>query len=483
VSRPLSPVPFLCALALALDPGTAFAHGSERGFILLLPTDYYLMGGAFAVAASFFLLAFMPARRIEGLASQRLPLAAVPRLPPAVPSFLSFAFLAFLVLAGFFGSRDPLSNPLPLFIWTAWWVGFSLLHAVLGNLWALFNPWSGPLRLAAWLSGGRIGRAALLPLPERLGYAPAIVIFFAFAWFELVDLAPSDPARLATAVALYWLFAFAGMVVFGETPWKARAEPFSIFFGLIAGMAPLAWERISGAHGYGPRPRIAVFLAWPGRRLMTEAPLPLSGALFVLLALASVSFDGFSRTFTWLSFIGINPLEFPGRSAVQVENTLGLLAAFGLLAGGFLGAVGLGCAYVGRPDLLRRAAGQLVYSIVPISIAFHAAHYLTSFLVDGQYVIGALSDPFGLEWDLLGIGHYHVTTSFLKNIDDVTLIWNVQTAIICVGHIVGIVMAHVIALRYFHGLRMAVSSQFGLATLMVFYTGFGLWLLSTPTGA
>jgi hypothetical protein len=124
-----------------------------------------------------------------------------------------------------------------------------------------------------------------------------------------------------------------------------------------------------------------------------------------------------------------------------------------------------------------------VFSIVPISIAFHAAHYLTNLLIDGQSAIAAASDPFGLGWDLLNLGHYHVTTSFLKNIDDVTLIWNVQTGIICIGHIVGIVMAHVIALRHFQGLRVAVSSQFGLATLMVFYTGFGLWLLSTPTGA
>jgi hypothetical protein len=41
-------------------------------------------------------------------------------------------------------------------------------------------------------------------------------------------------------------------------------------------------------------------------------------------------------------------------------------------------------------------------------------------------------------------------------------------------------MAHLIALRLFDSPRKAVISQIPLAALMVFYTGFGLWLLSTP---
>ena len=43
---------------------------------------------------------------------------------------------------------------------------------------------------------------------------------------------------------------------------------------------------------------------------LAEQPLPLSGVLFLLLALASVSFDGFSKTFSWLGANGINPLNF-----------------------------------------------------------------------------------------------------------------------------------------------------------------------------
>ena len=60
-----------------------------------------------------------------------------------------------------------------------------------------------------------------------------------FAWFELVYPAPDDPERLAFAVGGYWLFAFAGMLLFGEEAWTERAEPFSIFFRLVAGLSPL----------------------------------------------------------------------------------------------------------------------------------------------------------------------------------------------------------------------------------------------------
>jgi hypothetical protein len=465
------PLAILAAFALG---GAAFAHTAERGFVLLLPTGYYLAGGTFAVAASFLLLAAVPGRAVDGAFAAERPLLSLPRIAPTIPGTLTFALLALLVLAGLYGSRDPLRNPLPLFVWTVWWVGFTLLQALAGDLWALVNPWSGPLRLGRRLLGLPQARVAPLRYPERLGYLPAIVLFFGFAWFELVDLAPSDPARLAAAVVLYWFLTASGIALFGEERWLSRAEPFTIFFRLVGRLSPVV-VRPDPAR---PETRVSVSLAWPGRALIDEPALPLTGVLFVLLTLSSVSFDGLSRTFLWLSLFDINPLEFPGRSAVVGINTAGLALAFAALAGAFLGAVALGSALAGRKPIA--IAGRLVYSILPISLAFHAAHYLPVLLVDGQYAILAAADPFARGWDLLGIGHRHPTTSFLNNLDDVTVLWNVQTAIICVGHIVGIALAHAIALRD-GGARTAAVGEAPLAALMVLYTAFGLWLLATPT--
>ena len=73
-----------------------------------------------------------------------------------------------------------------------------------------------------------------------------------------------------------------------------------------------------------------------------------------------------------------------------------------------------------------------------------------------------------------------MTTSFLNVFESVRLIWNLQTAGIVIGHVTGIVLAHLLALKHFGDGRSAILSQAPLAVLMVLYTLFGLWLLSTP---
>ena len=56
--------------------------------------------------------------------------------------------MLWLLAAGFAGSRDPLSNPLPLTVWTLLWIGLTLLQGLFGNLWHWINPWYAAVRLA-----------------------------------------------------------------------------------------------------------------------------------------------------------------------------------------------------------------------------------------------------------------------------------------------------------------------------------------------
>ena len=74
-----------------------------------------------------------------------------------------------------------------------------------------------------------------------------------------------------------------------------------------------------------------------------------------------------------------------------------------------------------------------------------------------------------------------MTTVFLNTYGPVRLIWTVEVIAIVVGHVFGVVLAHALATRHFGGGRKTVASQLPLAALMVLYTLFGLWLLSTPT--
>lgn len=161
--------------------------------MLLLPTGHYLAGGTLAVLASFFLVFLLPAPVLGRFAARRWRLGEI-RLPPVlVTSGISFLFLMFLLLAGFLGSRDPRANPLPLVIWSLWWVGFVFLQALCGDLWRRLNPFVAPYRLVS-------RREPPFFYPDWLGFWPPILGFGAFAWFELIDIAPSDPFRLACVV-------------------------------------------------------------------------------------------------------------------------------------------------------------------------------------------------------------------------------------------------------------------------------------------
>jgi hypothetical protein len=464
--RVLAAMPAAAAASLA---GPAAAHTTEGGFVLLLPTAYYIAGGTLIVAATFLLLLSVPVRLLRCLAGAHARLRRLPRPRRLVGSSLGFAILVILVLAGLSGSRDPLANPLPLVIWTLFWIAFVLLQALLGDLWSLVNPWIAPYRLVLRLLG-RSGDAPLLRYPAWLGYWPAVLGFLAFGWFELVDIAPADPTRLAFAVVIYSDLTIIGMVLFGERAWLSRAECLSVFFGFIARMSPL--RRLEGSE---------LVLAFPGACLARLDPLPLSGVAFVLLTLATVSFDGLDRTFWWLDLGGINPLDFPGRSAVQVQNSLGLLAMWGALAGAYGFAIWLGRRLSGGGVDFRIWLGAFVLSILPISLGYHFAHYLTTLLVNGQYAALSLNDPFSRGWNLLGLGGSHVTVSFLSTLDSVAVIWKLQAAAVVGGHILALAVAHMIAVERFGVSRAAIVGQIPLAALMVAYTLFGLWLLAAQS--
>src|SRR5690554_234318 len=136
------PVPM--AAAAALLPGEALAHASDRGHVLLLPTGHYLVGGAMAVALTFAVLALVPAAPLDRLARLRLPAGSVPASLRLAGSLLCFLLLCALVAIGHLGSRDPLSNPLPLMVWTVFWVGLPLVQGIFGNLWWWIDPWHAP---------------------------------------------------------------------------------------------------------------------------------------------------------------------------------------------------------------------------------------------------------------------------------------------------------------------------------------------------
>ncbi len=183
---------------------------------------------------------------------------------------------------------------------------------------------------------------------------------------------------------LYWLAIF-GLAVLEGPAWLRQGEALTVFFGLIARIAPLWWARDGG--------RLRLMAGLPGAQILAMPPLVPSAAAFVTLALATLSFDGLRETFRWLALIGVNPLDFPGRSAVQGANTLGLIAAWALTSAAILGAVGLGRRLDRRAGRFWGEAGPEILSFLPIAAGYHVAHNLVALLVGGRYLVAALERP------------------------------------------------------------------------------------------
>ena len=463
----------LGALCAACAPA-ALAHAGERGFILLLPTGLFQTGGTIAVAVSFLVVIWIRASALRRtFTCARRALFPVPRGRFGWNAAAS-AVLVVLVVAGLEGSRDPLANPLPLSVWTLMWVGLTFAHAVLGYLWPFLNPWTAFARVVRRMLGmAGDDDKGMLAWPEALGAWPAVAVLLLFAWFELVYPAPQDPAILAFAVAGYSVFTVTGMVLFGNQAWERNVEIFSRFFRIVSWIAPLRTVEEGGAR------RLAVTI--PGARLLGVDSLPAAGVVFVVVALATVSFDGLSRTFWWLDLVGENPLEHPGRTALVGRNTLGLAGAAAALLAAYAVTAAAGAWWSGSAAsvTLRR----FVVSIVPIAFGYHFAHYLPSFLVDAQYALKALSDPLNLGWNLLGTRDLHVTASFLTHHASVELIWYAQTAAIVAAHVAAVVVLHGLAGESRDGRMVTIRSEIPLTLLMIGYTLFGLWLLSTPVAA
>lgn len=451
-------------------PLPAFAHPAEQALVLLLPTELYTLGGTLAVLASIILISLVPSNGLAWLyRGFRIGKGCDLGRAPFVTSGLATVLFFTLLYVGINGPNDPQSNLLPQVIWTGWWVGLFVLQGLAGDLWRWVNPWSG---LCALLFGRD---APLLTYPARLGAWPALCIFILFQVFLLADIAPSDPDRLATIAFLYWLFTFVGMALFGPAIWARNVECFSVLFGLISSLRVVHCTK-------------EMRVGLPGWASFSLAPLDMARALFCLAILVSGSFDGLRETFWWLGQIGINPLAFPGRSAVVWTSGIGLILANIAVICLYAACVQGGIYLARRFGTLAQVPFSIAFrtyaiTILPIALGYHFAHYFVSFLVQIQYLVATMADPLARGWNLFGLGGFRVTTGFLNSTEGVKPILLMNVGAVVISHIISIAMTHHLSGRIANTRRDLILIQLLLSALMIAYTIFGLWLLSTPRGA
>ena len=464
------PVMISMVVMITMHSAPALAHATGQSFVALLPTGPYMAVGVMIVALSILLLWFLPHRSLDKL----LPDVSVGRLAirgvrtgalQNASSFAMFLWFCWLLYAGYAGTRDPLENPLVLGFWVAFWMAALMVQGLIFNLWEWISPWRWLVRPIIRLRG-----AGKFTLPWSFGAWPAVILLLCFSAFTLADPAPDDPARLASIGLAYLFITIAGMMLCGPRRWLAQVEFFTVVMTLFGRLAP-----------WGMRAR-HIRLGWHGWQLGQGLSMRPGLPVFILVLLGTGSFDGFNETFVWLDFIGINPLAFPGRSAVVIPVICGLAAGNVILVTAFAMLLLMGDRIAGERHGTSQLVATFAPTILPIALAYHTAHYLPSLLVDGQYVLAALNDPFNSGANLLGRDGAYVTTGFFNHRETMRVIWLSQALIIVCGHVLAVVLAHAQALHVYRNLQRAFIAGMPLAIFMILYTWLGLWLLAAPKG-
>lgn len=489
--------PILSLLFLFALPGRVLAHGFGQSQDLPLPSWLYLFAVSAVVLISFGQIslfvgvghALRPYPRFDLLRYRSL--RAVLTSGPLLLTLrsLSVALFVLVLLSGLLGRQEPEQNFAPAFVWIIWWVGFGFFTAFVGNVWPLLNPWKILFERTDALAR-RLGTGLELhkPCPAGLDVWPALVLYAAFIWVELVFQGSSSPFDIALLTILYSMLTWTGMVVFGKEVWLGRGEAFSVLFGILARFAPTEvgvtdpklCKRCSDACRTAGRQCVNCYecfarAAPEGRGLYlrpwavglsSAEPASPGRLIFIVFVLASVTYDSLLATPLWSEL----------RALTSISPTMGLVALPLLFLLVYLGFVKLSQLYGGGYVPLQRLAAGYVYSLVPIAIAYQAAHYYTFFLIQGQAIIGLLSDPFGRGWDLFGTAGYRIHAGIL----DAAFVWYSQVALILAGHVVAVYLAHVVALRLLRQPRLATRSQYPMVALMILYTVFSLWILSQP---
>jgi hypothetical protein len=447
------------------------AHGIGVVRDLPIPAVYFFVGAAAVLGVSFVLLVFLwrtplleahaEGRKLPDALSQLI----LSRGVRVVLGAFSVGLLALTFATALFGTTVELLNFAPTFVYVIFWLGIPLLSMLLGNVWSVLSPWRALADAAVWVIelGGREARP-VLEWTGRWGRYPAAAALFAFVALELAHPRPAYPRTLGIAVALYSYWALAGMAVYGRDAWTRYGEGFAVAFGLLARMAPFA-----------ARDR-AVVVRWPFTGLAGDDRI--RGTLFfVAVLLGSTSFDGFSRSSTWQDLVSDLRVELADSSQRTIDlattflNLGGLAFFVAAILATYLAAVAA-AERLGRVD--RSLVPDFVLPLVPIAAAYLVAHYFTLFLIQGQFIITLISDPFGRGWDLFG------TVDFAPNLAIVApeTVWYVQVGALVVGHVAGLAIAHDRAVAVFRGRRVALEAQLPMLALMVLYTLGGMWLLT-----
>ena len=454
--RRLLAVAALAAVALWAWAGPAAAHGVGGRTDLPIPAWQLAWAASFAVAASFVALGmFWENPRLRAAAAGRAlpePLQQAGRALALIARVAGLFALAVLLYAALAGNTNPSVNIAGVAVYIVFWVGLQVVSVLIGDVWRGLNPFC-TLADASAVGWARLrGRPLSEPGRGAGNQWWAVAAVFGFVWLELAYHDSSEPRILGAYLSAYTVAMLAGAAVFGRG-WVRDAEGFGVLFTKLSAIAPLHRD----ADG-------AWRLRTPLAGLATE-PIKRGSVAVILVVLGSTTFDGFTRSSIWLDVAA----ERTGWGLTAV-NTVGMLFIVFAVALLYRAAIAVMAAATG--DRERELAEVFAPSLLPIAAAYTVAHYFSYLLLEGQWIIVHVSDPFGRGRDFFGTATYQVDFTLISTD---TIAW-VQTAAIAVGHGLAVAVAHDRAVERWPR-RLAVRSQYPMLAVMICYTVIGLLLL------
>ncbi|MGE5202847.1 MAG: hypothetical protein ACM3O6_12375 [Acidobacteriota bacterium] len=455
----------------AATPSPLCAHGFGQRYDLPIPLWLYLLGAGATVGLSFIVVAALNPARRSGDGRRRFPLpsgGAVGRSIVLAGRVAAASLFALVVIAGLIGNQSPFKNIAPTMVWVIGWVGLSFASALIGDIWAMINPWDSLARLVEWLRWhGNPGISSSdVPFAKpRLDAWPAVLFFLGFAWCELVWDGSDQPRSLALTLLGYSAVTWTGMLAFGRLQWLRCGEIFSVAFGLFSRFAPLEAAADGGRTGLFLRPYAV--------GLLSRDPASPALTCFVLLLLATVTFDGILETPSWASLAVWAQSHGLDSALLATLGLVGLPMAF---LGVYLATIAVASRLMRSAVSVGELAGWFIATFVPIALAYDVAHNLSFLALGVQYLIPILSDPLGIGWDLFGTKLYLIDTGVVT----ASLMWYAAITVIVGGHVAAVYLAHTQALRLFPDRTEALRSQIPLVVLMIAYTMMSLWILAQP---
>ena len=433
-----------------------------------------------------------------------------------VPQVITVAALVFLIYAGLFGNR--IGNITPVAVWTIWWAGLVFAVALLGPVFCAICPWDllGRFGIRRRLQTLTLG----LKVPKALrNMWPAIILFALLTWAELGLGVTTDPRSTAYMAIGMVVLAIAAALVFRKKAFCAHLCPVGRISGMYANFAPIEIRSADpevckscktqdclrgNDEGYAcptglslrvlnentmctmctecvrscDQNNVAINLRPFARDLVHKVKIRSDEAWMCVVLLALTLFHGFSMTTAWENFNPGSPSLMKWMATtLGTPNTLNFTLGMIVVIAIPIALFELSCWAAARLTRDSGLGAQKLFrayslSLLPVALFYHLAHNLMHLLMEGGSLVPLLSNPLGR-----GTDHFGTASMQMGHLASETTIWYLQIALILVGHLFGIVIAHRISRRLFEDPKQATRSLIPMLAVMIMISIAGLSLM------